>query len=149
MLALPLRSPYPADLGLGALESIKEIDPNGRQEGAFKTPSLRNVELTAPYGHNGFFLTLEEVVHFYNTRDVVEEDWPAPEVEQNVVGAPLIGNLGLTAEEEADIVAFMKTLTDGFGESLNDFPFPPFAKSEDIVPRQRGQGQGGYQKYRR
>ena len=50
----------------------------------FKTPSLRNVELTAPYGHNGYFATLEEIVHFYNTRDVPEASWPDPEVPANV-----------------------------------------------------------------
>ena len=39
-------------------------------DGAFKVPTLRNVGKTAPYGHNGVFRTLPEIVHFYNTRDV-------------------------------------------------------------------------------
>jgi cytochrome c peroxidase len=63
------------------------------------------------YLHNGVFTSLEEVVHFYNTRDV--EDWPPPEVPGTVNTAEL-GNLGLTAQEEAAIVAFLKTLSDGY-----------------------------------
>ncbi len=91
-------------------------------KGAMKAPSLRNVELTAPYMHNGVFRTLKEVVHFYNTRDIlgncaVRTDpqpgvncWPAPEVAANM--ALGVGNLQLTDAEENDIVAFLKTLTD-------------------------------------
>jgi len=63
------------------------------------------------YGHNGYFKSLEEIVHFYNTRDV--EEWPAPEVAVNV-NTDELGDLGLTPEEEAAIVAFMKTLSDGY-----------------------------------
>jgi cytochrome c peroxidase len=51
---------------------------------------------------------------FYNTRDVAAEGWAPPEVPQNV-NADELGKLGLTAEEEAAVVAFMKTLTDGYG----------------------------------
>jgi cytochrome c peroxidase len=98
----------PNDLGLGAGKNPLVTDPD-LQVGKFKVSSLRNIEITAPYGHNGFFATLEEIVHFYNTRDV--EDWPAPEVPQTVNRIEL-GNLGLTAAEEADLVAFLKTLTD-------------------------------------
>jgi cytochrome c peroxidase len=63
------------------------------------------------YTHNGFFKSLEELVHFYNTRDV--ETWPQPEVPMNVNTSEL-GNLGLTLEEEAAVVAFLKTLSDGY-----------------------------------
>ena len=59
----------------------------------------------------GVFKSLKEVVHFYNTRDV--EDWPEPEVSENV-NTDELGNLGLTDAEEDAIVAFMKTLSDGF-----------------------------------
>ncbi|MBZ5857979.1 cytochrome-c peroxidase [Flavihumibacter profundi] len=79
--------------------------------GQFKVPGLRNVALTAPYFHNGFFNTLEEVVHFYNRRDV--EAFPAPEFPASVNRAEM-GNLGLSDKEEADIVAFLKTLSDGY-----------------------------------
>jgi cytochrome c peroxidase len=72
---------------------------------------LRNVAISAPYFHNGFYNTLEEVVHFYNSRDV--EAFPTAEVTETVNHDEL-GNLGLTLQEEKDIVAFMKTLTDGY-----------------------------------
>jgi cytochrome c peroxidase len=88
--------------------------------------SLRNIAATPPYAHNGYFATLEDVVHFYNTRDVADAGWPAPEVTQNV-NTDELGNLGLTAEEEAAIVAFLKTLTDGYSDKpIYDFPSLPF-----------------------
>lgn len=93
------------DLGLGAITG--KTSDNGK----FKVPTLRNAALTAPYGHNGVFRTLEEVVHFYNKRDV--EIFPAPEVMENVNKEEL-GNLKLTKQEEIDIVAFIKTLSDGY-----------------------------------
>jgi cytochrome c peroxidase len=98
------------DAGLG--ETVAEFFPAGAmwEVGKFKTPTLRNVALTAPYGHNGFFLTLKEIVHFYNTRDVPSEGWPAAEFFENRNAR--IGNLGLTDQEEDAIVAFMMTLTD-------------------------------------
>lgn len=94
------------DLGLGAVLN----DP--LQHGRFKTPHLRNVALTAPYMHNGVLKTLKDVVHFYNTRDVAGL-WPLPEVPQNreVV---FMGNLGLSDAEEGALVAFMRTLSDGW-----------------------------------
>lgn len=85
--------------------------------GKHKVPTLRNVakgpgkNFPKAFTHNGVFKSLEEVVHFYNTRDV--EAWPPPEVAANV-NTDELGNLGLTAEEEAAIVAFMKTLSDGY-----------------------------------
>ena len=87
------------------------------QLGKHKVPSLRNVdkrptpEFVKAFGHNGAFKSLEQIVHFYNTRDV--KAWPAPEVPMNVNTAEL-GNLKLTASEEAALVAFLKTLTDGY-----------------------------------
>jgi cytochrome c peroxidase len=87
--------------------------------GKHKVPTLRNVDLrpyegfVKAYGHNGYFKSLEEIVHFYNTRDV-SPGWPDPaEVAVNV-NTEELGNLGLTADEEAAIVAFMKTLSDGY-----------------------------------
>ena len=68
----------------------------------FKVPSLRNVEMTAPYMHDGRFYTLEEVLHHY-----------ASGVQQTPnVDASLKNGIPLTAEEQAKIVAFLKTLTD-------------------------------------
>ena len=85
--------------------------------GKHKVPTLRNVDLrpyasfTKVFGHNGYFKSLEEIVHFYNTRDA--EPWPAPEV-PGTINRDELGDLGLTAKEEAAIVAFMKTLSDGY-----------------------------------
>ena len=108
--------------------------------GKHKVPTLRNVGkgsceaepenpdcIVKAYGHNGYFKSLEGIVHFYNTRDVKEECtgdcteaealaadcWPSPEVPENV-NIDELGDLGLTPEEEAAIVAFLKTLSDGF-----------------------------------
>jgi cytochrome c peroxidase len=97
--------------------------------GKQKVPTLRNVDkrpspsFVKAYAHNGYFKTLESIVHFYNTRDVLPvctdtgipgvDCWPAPEVASNVNVAEL-GNLGLTAAEETAIVAFLKTLSDGY-----------------------------------
>jgi cytochrome c peroxidase len=99
------------DRGLGAI--LK--DP--RQDGKFKIPSLRNCAVTAPFMHNGVLDTLEDAVHFINTRDV--EYWPPSEVPANVYRlmppAPGdFGRLGLTEQQEDDIVAFLTTLTDGY-----------------------------------
>lgn len=89
-------NPAFVDLGLGALEGAA-------QNGKFRTPTLRNVALTPPYMHNGVFDTLQEVVEFYNLRDV---DAVVPEVNQNIDQVGNIGELGLTPGEIADLVAF-------------------------------------------
>ena len=101
-----LLTPDSIDLGLGAI--VRKAEEHGK----FRVPTLRNVELTAPYGHNGYFKTLEEIVHFYNVRDVSDEFPPAEY--PATVNKDELGNLGLTPEEEAALVAFMKTLTDGY-----------------------------------
>jgi cytochrome c peroxidase len=85
--------------------------------GKQKVPTLRNVDLrpypefVKAYGHNGYFKSLEGIVHFYNTRDV--EPWPLPEYAPTV-NTEELGDLGLSAEEEAAVVAFLKTLSDGY-----------------------------------
>ncbi|MFV2059147.1 MAG: cytochrome-c peroxidase [Gammaproteobacteria bacterium] len=120
----PLIANDPIDNGLGGRADIAANDPDGAQLGKHKVVTLRNIALTAPYGHNGYFASLKDIVHFYNTRDV--GDWAAPEVSKNMMKMGMIGDLGLTSEEEAAVVAFMETLTDGFDMPLNSFPFPPF-----------------------
>jgi cytochrome c peroxidase len=73
--------------------------------GAFKTPTLRNVELTAPYMHNGSLATLEQVVQFYNRGGNFAK--------ANIADLDSdIKPLGLNASERAALVAFMKSLTD-------------------------------------
>lgn len=93
------------DLGLGG--AINKSAENGK----FKVPSLRNIAKTSPYLHNGIFKTLRQVVVFHNTRDV--GTWPPPEVPENV-NRDELGDLGLTEQDTDDIVAFMRTLTDGY-----------------------------------
>lgn len=107
------------DLGLGGfLETVPEwADMAAENYGKQKAPTLRNVDkrpgngFVKAYLHNGVFKSLETVVHFYNTRDI--GDWPPPEVPENVNFNEL-GDLGLTADEEAAIVAFLGTLSDGY-----------------------------------
>lgn len=127
-IGIPKNSEFPfpanpddflADPGLGGFLN----DP--RQNGRFKTPHLRNINDTGPYMHNGVLKSLKQVVHFYNTRDVLgvcsnSTDpgfgitcWPAPETMENL-DSNFVGDLGLTGEEEDAIVAFMETFTDGY-----------------------------------
>jgi cytochrome c peroxidase len=96
----------------------------------FQVPTLRNVDkrpypaFVKAYGHNGYFTSLKQIVHFYNTRDVLPRCqpheagegttcWPAPESTQNM-NRSKVGHLGLSEAEEDAIVSFMQTLTDGF-----------------------------------
>jgi cytochrome c peroxidase len=99
------------DFGLAV--TVAQFDPEhaADEAGKFRVSTLRNLKRTGPYGHNGYFKTLKEVVHFYNTRDVPEAGWPQAEVPETVNHDEL-GDLGLTDREEDDIVAFLKTLTD-------------------------------------
>jgi cytochrome c peroxidase len=94
----------------------------------FQVPTLRNVDkrpdptFVKAYGHNGYFKSLKEIVHFYNTRDVLPRCghndpgegttcWPAPESIANI-NTRFVGKLGLSDAEEDALVAFLKTLTD-------------------------------------
>ena len=76
-------------------------------------PTLRNLAKTGPYMHNGVFTTLKEVVAFYNRRDLDSVQFGPPEVPETMNREEL-GNLGLSEEEEDALVAFLKTLTDGY-----------------------------------
>jgi cytochrome c peroxidase len=133
------------DLGLGGFLNSRvdyqQFAPenNGKQ----KVPTLRNVDLRPSpdfikaYTHNGYFKTLKQVVHFYNTRDLkpvclddssteIDESlftsvedamaqgcWPKPEVAANINTSEL-GSLNLTDAQEDAIVVFMRTLSDGY-----------------------------------
>ncbi len=99
----PMGASY-VDNGLGAFLN------NSKFNGQFKVPSLRNVAISAPYFHNGIFNTLEETVRFYNKRDSL---YTSPEVPATVNKEEL-GNLKLNSQEEKDLVAFLRTLTDGY-----------------------------------
>ncbi len=141
------------DLGLGTFlrsgfGSGPNPNANWRQyaptvDGQMQVSSVRDVALTPPqcptteapgpyfqkgFFHNGYFKSLKQVVHFYNTRDKYAypvtsghcpkgttekvDCWPMPEVRNNIDMTS--GNLGLTDEEENQIVAFLETLSDGF-----------------------------------
>jgi cytochrome c peroxidase len=124
------------NLGLGGRPDIARIDAGRVEMGKHKVMSLRNIAITPPYGHNGVFSTLEQITHFYNTRDTIgwvpdnrspgfgKTGWPKPEVPRNVNRSEL-GNLGLSAAEEQAIVAFMLTLTDDYPKWGKDPRVPP------------------------
>jgi len=99
--------------------------------GKHQVPTLRNVDkrpyekFVKAFGHNGYFKSLEDIVHFYNTRDILPfaktvsdnqpgvNSWPKPEVSENINKIET-GNLGLSDEDESAIIAFLKTLSDGY-----------------------------------
>ena len=88
------------DLGLGAVTG----DPN--DDGKFKTPSLRNLAFTAPYMHDGRFATLEEVINHYSEG-----------LQNSATVDPLMkkvdeGGVQLSAQDKADLKAFLLTLSD-------------------------------------
>lgn len=83
------------DVGLYAVTKA----PGDR--GKFRTPSLREISLTAPYMHNGVFGTLEEVVEFYDRGGGAHPN-----------KSPLLRPLGLTAGEKKALVEFLKSLAD-------------------------------------
>jgi cytochrome c peroxidase len=125
-----LTHPDFVDTGLGGFLQSKglPLDVYSVNFGKHKVPTLRNADrrpyggFAKAFGHNGYFKSLEEIVHFYNTRDLLPTCtqgspgekvtcWPAPEYPWNVNTTEL-GNLGLTPQEEAALVAFLKTLSD-------------------------------------
>jgi cytochrome c peroxidase len=83
-----------------------EVSGNAADRGKFKTPSLRNIALTAPYMHDGRFATLEEVIDHYNS-GVKRTDTLDP----NLGKHPAAG-LGLSDSEKKALAAFLRTLTD-------------------------------------
>jgi cytochrome c peroxidase len=113
------RGNAPTDFGLGGI-LINSQNPNWKSlasenMGKFRTPTLRNVakgESNKRFMHNGALKSLEEVVHFYNTRDT-DPIWRSPEVLMNMETGD-VGNLGLSKKEELAIVAFLRTLSDGW-----------------------------------
>jgi cytochrome c peroxidase len=105
------------DPGDTSRASYVAADPNSFPHGGFRTPSLRNVALTAPYMHTGGFATLEEVVAHYNNGG-------DPEAEGDI--AARIKPLYLTDDEQSQLVAFLKTLTgDPLPAALADPPVLP------------------------
>jgi len=115
------------DLGLAGFTGV------AGHEGDFRTPTLRNVDMRRSrffpraYMHNGYFKSLEQVVHFYNTATskptcqasglsaaeaIYRNCWPLAETPSQLPLTGLVGDLGLTRQEEHALVAYLKTLTD-------------------------------------
>lgn len=145
-IGMPKNRWLPKEPGLGG--------HTGVADGFFKTPTLRNVDkrkhkyFIRAYGHNGWFKSLKQIVHFYNTADVTNPEngktrcpkhiktatrairkncWPEPEHPDTAGFGALIGNLGMTSAQEDALVAFMKTLTDTHTAT----PPPPYVASEN------------------
>jgi cytochrome c peroxidase len=93
--------PAPADVGR------YEVTQNPHDRWKYKTPGLRNVELTAPYMHNGSMSTLRDVVEFYNAGGVPNEGL-----------SPLIRPLNLDRQEQDDLVRFLESLTGSNVDTL-------------------------------
>jgi len=77
-----------------------DVTRREQDKGAFKTPTLRSILETAPYMHDGVFLSLEEVIEFLDKGGGA-----------NPRLSPLMKPLGLTQEEKADLLAFLEALT--------------------------------------
>jgi len=136
------QGPSYTDIGVGAflrkLKSLSgQLNPDSawialapKFDGKFRVPTLRNVDMrpnpqfVKAYMHNGYFKSLKEVVHFYNTRDALPackpgdpgekvSCWPPPE-DPTDLNKRQLGNLKLTEQEEDDLVAFLKALTDDY-----------------------------------
>jgi cytochrome c peroxidase len=106
-LGVPQVGPRKEDLGRYDVTRIE------RDKGAFKTPTLRSITETAPYMHDGVFKTLDEVVAFLDQGGG-----------QNQNLSPFIKPLGLSAQEKADLIAFLKALA---GEPIK-FEMPKLPK---------------------
>jgi cytochrome c peroxidase len=97
-----------------------EITQNPQDRWLYKTPSLRNVSLTAPYMHNGSLASLREVVEFYNRGGIANENID-----------PLIMPLHLSGTEIDDLTAFLESLTgDNTEELVSDAFAAPIGESD-------------------
>lgn len=121
--------PIAEDVGLGGndgfgkpLASVLPTDNSpASARGRFKTPGLRNVEFTGPYFHNGGQATLKQVMEFYNR---------GGDYAPNPVNGPDIKPLNLSAQDQADMIEFLKALTD----DRVKFERAPFDHPELCVP---------------
>ena len=115
--------PTPANTGLRGADltadgGVGDVTLRAADLGSFKSPSLRNVEVTAPYGHDGRFATLDALIDHYSDNPILD-----PNLGYMIPVEPL----KFTASEKAALIAFLKTLTDG--ELLTDPRFSsPFVE---------------------
>lgn len=103
--------------GLGGFPApnrgVYEVSLIASDMGKFRAPSLRNVAVTAPYMHDGSKATLEEVLdHYANGGTVITSGPYAGDGRANPYKSDLISRINLTAQDKADLIAFLKTLTD-------------------------------------
>jgi cytochrome c peroxidase len=92
---------------------LAELTGEAKDVGRFRVPTLRNVEWTAPYMHDGSIATLEEVIDHYAAGGRTIESGPYAGVgREHPNKDPLVLGFTLTAEEKADLVAFLKSLSD-------------------------------------
>ena len=99
------RGLYPGD-NLGLREFTGHVEDTGR----FRAPTLRNIELTAPYMHDGSVATLQDVLEHYAVGGR-GAGAPSPAIE-NPYTSPLVAGFALTERERADLVSFLHSLTD-------------------------------------
>jgi len=122
-IAIPVNPANPAfvannnfrDGGLGNSPALTDPAEQAAEQGKFRTPTLRNIALTAPYMHNGVYDTLEEVIRHYDIQ--VSNEFIIPEVDSNIaieLDAGGFAGLGLQPQDYTDLENFMLTLTDGF-----------------------------------
>ena len=113
-----------------------QVTGNANNIGEFRTPSLRNVGLRGPYFHNGRLATLEDVVAFYNRGG----DFDAPNINHN-----LIRPLGLTPQQQADLVAFLRNALTDPRVLAGAAPFdrPTLYSESNRVPAITGNGTQG------
>ena len=100
--------PSPANTGLRGTDpaadgGVGDATLRPAELGSFKSPSLRNVEVTAPYGHDGRFATLDALIDHYSENPIMDP---------NVGYMVPVGPLTFTASEKAAMIAFLNTLTD-------------------------------------
>jgi cytochrome c peroxidase len=99
---------------------------------AFKSPTVRNIELTAPYMHNGVFRTLEEVIEFYDTGGGLSLGYDVP------LQTLAADSLHLTAKEKFQLISFLKALTDTVGLTSIPETLPQFPGDDELNKRPIG-----------
>lgn len=87
---------------------VQESSGNANDQGKFRLPSLRNIGVRAPHGHDGRFATLEDVVEFYST-GIQNHPNLTPGLRDGMGG---VLHFNFTTQQKADLVAFLHTLTD-------------------------------------
>jgi cytochrome c peroxidase len=102
------------------------IIPMPMYNGSFKTPTLRNVELSGPYMHNGIFQTLEEVIEFYDRGGGLGIGLDVP----NQTLIP--DSLRLTDKEKTQLVKFLKSLTDTVNTTFSTINLPFFENDPQL-----------------